>query len=327
VARRARTPAGLGAVLAALVIVTAAVTALPPAAGAAAPLIRPRTAPSSAASRRSPAAAIVVVAGTARPLRHSPRPPLASSAASHRSPRHAFRAAPLVESRIYFLVLIIVPARGPRAPPCSAEWTDRFTVAGGDPVNGGDPSGLAVDLPGVAGWARQNASSPDDNGFGDDCTDFVSRALVEGGGDTETSSGSFYADLLHKHDPTLWFQVHNLYGMTETSSSWANAHDLAEHFTYNGSVELVISLNLGTSSTDCGGGLSDDIPSTVQPGDIAFVDWSGASFTGISHAGVIVQVQPEIEIAQHTNNRIDTLADWAAGGPDPHIWIFNPGEG
>jgi hypothetical protein len=143
VARRARTATGLVAVLAALVIVAAAVTALPPAVGAAAPLRHvSRTASSSAADTSSPAAAIVVViAGTVRPVPHPTRPHPSSSAALHRSPEHAFRATPLADQPTTLLIVLVVPARGPRAPPCGAAATDRFAVAGGDPVNEGDPSG------------------------------------------------------------------------------------------------------------------------------------------------------------------------------------------
>jgi hypothetical protein len=141
-ARRARTATGLVAVLAALVIVAAAVTAFPPAAGAAAPLRPSRITSSSAADSSSPAAAIVVViAGTVRPVPHPTRPHPSSSAALHRSPRHAFRAAPLAGHPTALLVLLVVAGQRSRAPPCDAEATDRFAVAGGDPVNGRDPSG------------------------------------------------------------------------------------------------------------------------------------------------------------------------------------------
>jgi hypothetical protein len=142
VARRARTAAGLVAILATLAIVAAAVTALPPAAGAAAPLRPSRTAASSAAFDRLPAA-IVVLVGTVRPVPHQTRPHPSSSAALHRSPRHAFRAAPPAGHPTTLLIVLVVPARGPRAPRCGAEWTDRFAVAGGDPVNEEDPSGEA----------------------------------------------------------------------------------------------------------------------------------------------------------------------------------------
>jgi hypothetical protein len=144
VTRRARTAAGIGAILVALAMVAAAVTALPTAAGAAAPRPRPsRTASSSAADSGSPAAALVVViAATVRTFPHPTRPHLSSSAALHRSAEHAFRAAPLAGHPTVLLLVLVVAARGPRAPPCNAAATDRFAVAGGDPVNEGDPSGL-----------------------------------------------------------------------------------------------------------------------------------------------------------------------------------------
>ena len=35
----------------------------------------------------------------------------------------------------------------------------------------------------------------------------------------------------------------------------------------------------------------------------------------------------ELEIAQHTHDRIDTFGDWDQGGPDTHVWIAEPSEG
>jgi Putative amidase domain len=341
VARRARTATGLVAVLAALVIVAAAVTALPPAAGAAAPLRHPsRTASSPAADTRSPAPAIVVViAGTVRPVPHPTRPHPSSSAAFHRPPEHAFRATPLAGHPTVILVVLVVPAQAPRAPPCGAEATDRFAVAGGDPVNEGDPSGEAsVNLEGTAAWAIENLSTSGDDDFDDDCTDFVSRALYYGGGDPETSSDDFYWDALHKHDLHLWFQVQDLFGLTETSSTWANAGDLAQHLKLNGSHFLVSGLELAASSaassscsddesTYLSGNNHYDLPADVQPGDVIFADWNSGSFSGITHAGVIVTLESEVLIAQHTPDRFDTLQQWQEGGADPHVWIVDPNDG
>jgi hypothetical protein len=112
VARRARTAGGLLTVLVVLAVVAAAVTALPPAAGAAAP------------------------------LPHRSRPHLPSSAADSRSPRHAFRATANYSGEVLLLLVTARPARGTWANLCGLEVASGPAVAGGDPVNGSDPSGL-----------------------------------------------------------------------------------------------------------------------------------------------------------------------------------------
>ena len=215
--------------------------------------------------------------------------------------------------------------------PAFASTDSAYTYAGDDPVNGIDPMGMSVNLSGAAQWAQGDASPGDNNGFRDDCTDFVSRALHIGGGDPETYSWDFAADLAHKHDPYYWFQVQDLLGLVETSSTWANARDLFAHFIDNGSSLVVADFPLLSAKSDTSGCEPSNayaLPYGIQAGDVIFVNWSGSNPSGIGHAGIVIYVESgQLWIAQHTPNRIDTLTKWASGGSDPFIWIFDPNEG
>ena len=113
------------------------------------------------------------------------------------------------------------------------------------------------------------------------------------------------------------------------SNSWSVARDLAEHLKLNDSEWLVNGMDLSWASLSTAGlyyGLYG-LPSDVQPGDVIFADWSSGSFSGISHAGVIVRKDGQLEIAQHSFDRIDTFATWERGGSDTHVWIVDPNEG
>jgi cell wall-associated NlpC family hydrolase len=202
--------------------------------------------------------------------------------------------------------------------------------AGDDPVNESDPSGLSVNLSGAASWALENLHKGD-NGFGNDCTDFVSRALAFGGGDPETRSADFYWDALHKDDMSVWFQVQDLVGFTETSFTWANAHALAEHMQGNGSQFLASSLDLkSTNQSGCSPDSSGNptlVPIGVEPGDLIFANWSGADFAGISHVGILVSQDGQLVIAQHTPDHIDSLGAWQNYGSDTHVWIVRSSAG
>jgi RHS repeat-associated protein len=217
--------------------------------------------------------------------------------------------------------------------PAFTSTNTAYAYAGDDPVNNTDPSGLSVNLQGAASWAKANAGSGNPQSFKDDCTDFVSRALYFGGGDQMNLGWDAPWD---KTDPDYWYDgtfswFGGIYQRQVSSDSWGFALDLAKHFQNNGSQFLVSGLDL--KSADLSSNCSDsglDLPSDVQPGDVVFADWSSAMFdgngftTGISHAGMLVNNDGQLEIAQHTQDRIDTFADWQNGGPDTHIWIVAP---
>jgi cell wall-associated NlpC family hydrolase len=81
----------------------------------------------------------------------------------------------------------------------------------------------------------------------------------------------------------------------------------------NGSTVLVN--DAGLKQSTCGGAPRCLLPAAARPGDLIFANWSRPSFGGISHVGMLVSVGGQLEIAQHTKDRIDTLQVRRAGGP------------
>ncbi|GAA4630651.1 hypothetical protein GCM10023196_056820 [Actinoallomurus vinaceus] len=147
---------------------------------------------------------------------------------------------------------------------------------------------------GVANWAWNNAYSHNNNGYSPDCTDFASRALHTGGG--MSMSGSSW--MLHHTNDHYW--AHNSFGAT---SSWGGAKHLANYLNLSGSFWM-------TSYGQAG------------IGNIIFANWSGGSFGGISHTGVIVAISRGIFIAQHSRNVRESIAVWqAAYGGHGSFWI------
>jgi hypothetical protein len=69
---------------------------------------------------------------------------LSSSAAFNPSPQHAYRAAQSKSTEVLVLLIALLPAQGHRELLCAAEYASGLSDAGGDPVNGSDPSGEAV---------------------------------------------------------------------------------------------------------------------------------------------------------------------------------------
>jgi RHS repeat-associated protein len=208
-----------------------------------------------------------------------------------------------------------------------------FVYATDNPTLNVDPKGLkSINLNGVASWASSNVFGARD-GFSDDCTDFISRSLVIGGGDEENYSEDFYYDVLNRNDIHLWFQVTDWLGITETSLTWDNALAFAKHLNQNGSTYLMSHYQLEGNIESNG---SMILPSSVKPGDVALADWSNGNFdgngttTGISHGGIIVKLSNgTLGIAQHggsMDDHFDTFKDWSLGGKDPHIWIVSPAE-
>ncbi len=76
-------------------------------------------------------------AGAQTPSRHR----LSSSAADSRPAEHALRAAPTTSARTLVLLVAVLPGRGTEEALCSLVLASRPAYAGGDPVNGSDPSG------------------------------------------------------------------------------------------------------------------------------------------------------------------------------------------
>jgi Putative amidase domain len=194
------------------------------------------------------------------------------------------------------------PTQGPATPPQATNGSGRELIPG-----------TKVDLAGAASWALNNVfGSPGlfgpDDGFGDDCTDFVSRALAIGGGDPETvlSARSTTND-------RYWYFSTFRFGRW-WSHSWSVAEDLAVHLNLLHSTWLRYWRD-------------------ARPGDVIFVDWTSSSFAHIDHVGIVTGMKGgEPLITQHTPaQRGVTLHYWQThppalvnGRPNVHVWIAVP---
>src|SRR3984885_14101316 len=195
-----------------------------------------------------------------------------------------------------------VPNAGPATPPQATNGSGRETIPA-----------TQVDLAGASSRALDDVfNSPGifgpDDGFADDCTDFVSRALAIGGGDPET----VLSDRRTGNDYYWYFSTFR-FGRW-WSHSWSVAEDLAVH------------LNLLHSTW-----LRDW--RDARPGDVIFADWMSSSFAGISHVGIVTGMKGgEPLITQHTPaQRGVTLHYWLThpptlvnGRPNVHVWIAVP---
>ncbi len=174
-------------------------------------------------------------------------------------------------------------------------------------------AGTKVNRRGAASWALTNVfGSPGlfgpNDGFGDDCTDFVSRALAIGGGDPET-----VLEGRSTSDDHYWYFSTFRYGRW-WSHSWSVAEDLAVHLNLLHSTWLRYWRD-------------------ARPGDVIFVDWTSSSFAHIGHVGIVTGMKGgEPLITQHTpNQRGVTLHYWQThppalvhGRPSVHVWIAVP---
>ncbi len=194
------------------------------------------------------------------------------------------------------------PNRGLATPPQATNGSGHETTAS-----------TKLDLRGAASWALDNVfGSPGlfgpNDGFGDDCTDFVSRALAIGGGDPETVLNARSTSNDH-----YWYFSTFKYGRW-WSHSWSVAEDLAVH------LNLLHSRWLRYWRD-------------ARPGDVIFVDWTSSSFAHIDHVGIVTGMKgAEPLITQHTpNQRGVTLHYWQThpptlvrGRPNVHVWIAIP---
>lgn len=193
---------------------------------------------------------------------------------------------------------MFVPANGAASPQVSANAT----------VLPDDHTGY---LPGIAAWAEENAFGSY-NGYGNDCTDFASRAMNQGGG-MPMNVPDF--PLPQHTDDSYWFQGQYIWGLHVSSYSWGGAWHLANYLWGQGSQFL-------------------SYTNQAVPGDIIWANWSGSSWNGISHAGVVTGNDgTNLYITQHSNSRINEplylVSDglsWSQDHPDLHVWIAAPYE-
>jgi hypothetical protein len=185
--------------------------------------------------------------------------------------------------------------------------------ASDDPVDRIDPSGdNSVNLQGVANWALANWNGWY-NGYGNDCTDFVSRALHFGGGDQENYGWDApfnYWDDHYWYRSSFYLNPPWPFTTTVATDSWAGSFHLARHLWWNGSHWL-------------------QYWNQARPGDIAFANWSNYNFYGIDHAGVITKVSNGMPyVTQHSPIQINVpLTYWLYSHPTVGIWIVQPNPG
>ncbi len=196
--------------------------------------------------------------------------------------------------------------------------TDTPTEVATDPDTGYFSAGTEVvpnssgghyaKLSGVVAWANKWLTGTY-NGFSNDCTDFASRAIHYGGGLAENTPSIPPA---HHTDDHYWFQSHGAFGAT-TSYSWSGAYHQADFQHIEGSFFYSYA------------GVAD-------PGDLIFANWTGSSFTGIDHTGVIVKNDDgNLFIDQHSNTergiplyKDGTRKTWSTGHSHLHVWIAEP---
>jgi cell wall-associated NlpC family hydrolase len=202
-------------------------------------------------------------------------------------------------------VLATTALAGPRTAIAATASPARFHAASGAAV----PRGTRVaarpqySKQNAVAWALKNVNGTD-NGFNDDCADFVSRALSAGGYPYSYIPSVVVTNSTNDH---YWYYFTYKYGR-HYSHSWSVAHDLAVHLVDMKSKRI---LN----------------PKDAQPGDVIFANWSGSNFSGISHVGIITKMSNGVPlITQHTPSQKNvSLTYWLKhGGPDVHVWIYSP---
>lgn len=193
------------------------------------------------------------------------------------------------------------------------------------PGTGGESSGAtlpnAYDADGAANWAKANAYGGNPYGYGDDCTDFVSRAMHFGGG--MPFIGDATAPVNHTDDGS-WY-------IRQFGSRWVGTYSwgAAAHL-----YDFLVQKRFGNG---VGSGREVGLDQ-AKPGDVIFVNWgpggrdtpagNPAGTAGIDHAGMIVgnpgrAGNDDVQIAQHTSDKIENLSDWRKTNPNMQIWVFS----
>jgi hypothetical protein len=194
-----------------------------------------------------------------------------------------------------------VPAASATPAPATAAPAGAPTGGQVTAPTGGQMTQARVNRAGAAKWALANW-----NGtyyFGDDCADFVSRALAYGGGDPEKIG-------TNPSDDHYWYFLQYRYGHYY-SHSWSVAEDLAIHLLWRGSYFLKYWNN-------------------ASPGDVIFANWNGTNFSGISHVGLVTGMKNGAPlITQHSPSQKNIpLSYWLThGGKNVHVWIASPAPG
>jgi hypothetical protein len=156
------------------------------------------------------------------------------------------------------------PSAAPAALPMSSNGAFEVDTTAAPAASGGPHF---ANRAGVVSWANTNtnATSSNDDGHSDDCTDFASRALHSGGGLPETLNWPNTANDQYRYHNSAY-----------ASHSWGGAFNNSDFFYLHGATFL------------------SNIWQAV-PGDLIWVDWDGDKWRGctsttdqncIDHTGV-----------------------------------------
>ncbi|WP_327683275.1 amidase domain-containing protein [Kitasatospora sp. NBC_00458] len=137
--------------------------------------------------------------------------------------------------------------------------------------------------------------------YGQDCTDFVSKALYHGGG-MRTRQGDRTRDY-------AWWDQGYLFWKPFKSYTWSAAQNLYNHLTGYRYTQSIMSVH------------------SAKPGDLVFFKWY--TDRGINHAAVVVSYGRKMELRQHGPTDQTTLYDALArqrrfGTPVERFWIVRP---
>jgi len=202
----------------------------------------------------------------------------------------------------------------PQLPPGLTPPSAATLSAGSE---SGSSSHTSVNRAATANWAVANYNGSDD-GFGEDCTDFASRAIYYGGGEWRSFPPAPWWNHI-SDDRYWWFLKGPEPGSNPLSwsHSWAVAADLAYHFwAYQDTYFLHHMYN-------------------ADRGDIIFADLNpdhdNDAFYDINHTGVISSMSNGIPlIAQHSPGRkYESVIRWINRDPGLTLYITNenPGSG
>jgi hypothetical protein len=206
----------------------------------------------------------------------------------------------------------------PSAEPTSVAMSSATSFASGTATAASQSGGTKANLGGIVSWANSNATSKNDDGYSDDCTDFASRALHYGGGLPENPPWDPPA--VHTND-AYWFRDSGTFGTTATYS-WGGAFNNSD-FEFKQGADFL------------------SYQSQAKAGDIIWVDWVGGDWRGCSstthgncmdHTGIIADVTSKnIYIDQHTPNvrnvplyKVPGETTWYGSDPNLHTWIAIP---
>lgn len=202
----------------------------------------------------------------------------------------------------------------PSAQPASVAMASATSFASGTTTVATQASGTKGKLSGITSWANSNATSKNDDGYSDDCTDFASRAMHTGGGLPENMPWD--APLVRSNDH-YWFHSSLIH-----SYSWGGSFN-------NSDFEFIQGADFLPKQQD------------AVAGDIIWVNWVGNKWRGCSsttngncldHTGVIAQVtKSNIYIDQHTPNvyhvplyKVPGEKTWYGSDPNLTTWIAVP---